>query len=70
MLNFGHKPEQPKPSAREMTARKEAEKRRKIDALLDEYNDYHTLVAMFGGLEYTYKLAEIKRKLADASRKE
>jgi len=70
MLNFGHKPEQPKPSAKELAARKAAEKRRKIDALLDEYNDTLTLVALFGGLEYTDKLAEIKRKLADASRKE
>lgn len=64
------KPEPPKPSARELAARKAAEKRKKIDALLDEYNDTLTLVALFGGLEYTYKLAEIKRKLADASRKE
>ena len=70
MFNFGHKPDPSKPSARELTARKEAEKRRKIDALLDEYNDILTLVALFGGLEYTEKMVEIKRKLADASRKE
>jgi hypothetical protein len=70
MLNFGHKPEPRKPSAKELAARKAAEKRRKIDALLDEYNDILTLVALFGGLEYTEKLAEIKRKLSDASRKE
>ncbi|KYC67217.1 hypothetical protein B4100_3853 [Heyndrickxia coagulans] len=70
MLNFGYKPDPRKPSAKELAARKAAEKRRKIDALLDEYNDILTLVALFGGLEYTEKLAEIKRKLADASRKE
>lgn len=59
------KPEPPKPSARELAAKKAAEKQRKIDALLDEYNDILTLVAMFGGLEYAEKLAEIKRKLAE-----
>ncbi|MED4892439.1 MULTISPECIES: hypothetical protein [Heyndrickxia] len=64
------KPEPPTPSARELAARKVEEKRREIDALLDEYNDTLTLVALFGGLEYAEKLAEIKRKLADASRKE
>lgn len=63
------KPEQPKPSAKELAARKAAEKRRKIDALLDEYNDTLTLVALFGGLEYAEKLAEIKRKLAEVHRK-
>lgn len=41
----------------------------KIDALLDEYNDTLTLVAMFGGLEYAEKLEEIKRKLAEVHRK-
>jgi hypothetical protein len=70
MANKANEPR--KPTARELSGqeaerRKQARKERakKIDALLDEMNDYKRLAEQFGDREYGERVAEIERELAE-----
>jgi hypothetical protein len=47
-----------------LTQREAKERAKKIDELLDEYNDYKRLVDTFGDEEYRARLAEIEAELS------
>lgn len=73
--NESQKPKpEPKPTARELSS-KEAERRKqarkdkatRIDALLDEMNDYRQLAAQFGDEEYKERVEYLTLKLAEAT---
>jgi hypothetical protein len=50
-------------TSREQSAKEAKERAKKIDELLDEYNDYKRLYEQFGDEEYRARLAEIEAEL-------
>jgi hypothetical protein len=62
-LDSGEKAKENVLTPRERSAQETKERAKKIDDLLDEYNDYKRLVDTFGDEEYRARLAEIEAEL-------